>query len=93
MGKAFKWIQPEVYPLFVAVGAAIGLCGFAITRNLAINPDVRINKDDRSAGVLENYKEGKSYKDNILRKYVTDKSPEIMPGFNSYFSGSQSSKS
>jgi hypothetical protein len=50
----------------------------------------RINKDDRTAGVLENYKEGKSYKDNFLRKFVHNKSPEIMPAFNDYFSGSQS---
>jgi hypothetical protein len=27
--------------LFAAMGAALGICGFAIARNIAINPDVR----------------------------------------------------
>ncbi|KAL3683711.1 hypothetical protein R1sor_001733 [Riccia sorocarpa] len=84
-----RWIRPEVYPLFAAIGAAVGLCGFCIFRNLAINPDVRINRDDRSAGVLENYSEGKSYKDHPLRMYVENRSPEIMPAINKYFSTSK----
>jgi hypothetical protein len=32
----------------------------------------RINKDDRAAGVLENFKEGKAYKDHGFRRYVAD---------------------
>lgn len=32
----------------------------------------RINKDDRAAGVLENFKEGKAYKDHSFRRYVAD---------------------
>lgn len=31
----------QIYPLFLAIGAALGICGYAIARNLAINPDVR----------------------------------------------------
>jgi len=31
----------QIFPLFAAMGAALGICGFAIARNIAINPDVR----------------------------------------------------
>lgn len=31
----------QVYPLFAAVGAAIGICGFQLVRNVMINPEVR----------------------------------------------------
>ncbi|KAG6551370.1 hypothetical protein Mapa_007016 [Marchantia paleacea] len=89
MGGGNRWIRPEIYPLFAAMGTAVGLCGFCIFRNLAINPDVRINKDDRAAGVLENFSEGKSYKDHSVRMYVANRAPEIMPGLNKYFSSSK----
>lgn len=46
----------------------------------------RISKEDRAAGVLENYKEGKAYKQHGLREYVQKCEPQIMPGFNKYFS-------
>ncbi|KAJ7529553.1 hypothetical protein O6H91_15G057000 [Diphasiastrum complanatum] len=84
-----RWVKPEIYPLFLAVGTAVGLCGFAMARNLAANPDVRINKEDRAAGVLENYDEGKRYHDHAVRRYVSDAKPEIMPGINKYFSSSK----
>jgi len=81
-----RWIKPEIYPLFLAIGAALGICGYAMARNLAINPDVRISKEDRAAGVLDNYKEGKAYKQHGLREYLGKCEPQIMPGFNKYFS-------
>jgi hypothetical protein len=84
-----RWIKPEIFPLFAAMGAALGICGFAIARNIAINPDVRISKEDRAAGILDNYKEGKTYKDHGLREYLKDCSPEIMPVLNRYFSTSK----
>ncbi|CAM6033189.1 unnamed protein product [Sphagnum compactum] len=85
-----RWIKPEIFPLFAAMGAALGICGFAIARNIAINPDVRsVSKEDRAAGILENYNEGKSYKDHSLREYVKDCKPEIMPGLNRFFSASK----
>lgn len=31
----------QVYPLFAAVGAAVGICGFQLVRNICINPEVR----------------------------------------------------
>ncbi|MBA0604312.1 hypothetical protein Goshw_008322, partial [Gossypium schwendimanii] len=27
-----------VYPLFAAVGVAVGICGFQLVRNICINP-------------------------------------------------------
>ncbi|KAG0579235.1 hypothetical protein KC19_4G083800 [Ceratodon purpureus] len=84
-----RWIKPEIYPLFLAIGTALGICGYAMARNLAINPDVRISKEDRAAGVLENYKEGEAYKMHGLRAFVGKHEPQIMPGVNNYFSGAK----
>ncbi|CAL9050911.1 unnamed protein product [Musa banksii] len=38
---ASRWFRPEVYPLFAAVGVAVGICGFQLIRNICINPEVR----------------------------------------------------
>jgi hypothetical protein len=46
-GQAFKWVRPEVSPLFVAIGLAVGICGYSITRNLMTNPAVYVRKDRR----------------------------------------------
>ncbi|QCE13843.1 uncharacterized protein LOC114164105 [Vigna unguiculata] len=82
---ANRWLRPEVYPLFAAVGAAIGICGFQLVRNICINPEVRVNKEGRKAGVLENFAEGEKYTEHFLRKYVRNRSPEIMPSLNNFF--------
>ncbi|ESW10123.1 hypothetical protein PHAVU_009G182600 [Phaseolus vulgaris] len=82
---ANRWLRPEVYPLFAAVGAAVGICGFQLVRNICINPEVRVNKEGRKAGVLENFSEGEKYTEHFLRKYVRNRSPEIMPSLNSFF--------
>ncbi|KAG0502576.1 hypothetical protein HPP92_002648 [Vanilla planifolia] len=83
---ASRWFRPEVYPLFAAVGTAIGICGFQLVRNVCINPEVRVNKEGRSAGVLENFSEGEKYAEHGLRKFVRGRNPEIMPKLNSFFS-------
>ncbi|CAM6045819.1 unnamed protein product [Sphagnum compactum] len=87
MGKpltwAQRWIVPEVYPAVAVLGTALSLCIFSMGRNLSINPDIRINKDDRAAGVLENYREGKAYKDHGFRRYLKDVKPSA---FSRYFS-------
>ncbi|XP_039123880.1 uncharacterized protein LOC120260464 [Dioscorea cayenensis subsp. rotundata] len=80
-----RWLRPEVYPLFGAVGVAIGICGYQLFRNLRINPEVRINKEGRAAGVLENFAEGHKYAEHSLRKFVRNKTPEIMPSINKFF--------
>ncbi|KAL2922846.1 hypothetical protein RDABS01_014337 [Bienertia sinuspersici] len=89
MGGGFRWVRPEVYPLFASVGVAIGICGFQLVRNICINPEVRVTKENRAAGVLDNFTEGEKYSEHSLRKFVRSKSPEIMPGINSFFSDPQ----
>ncbi|RDX58116.1 hypothetical protein CR513_62590, partial [Mucuna pruriens] len=83
---ANRWLRPEVYPLFAAVGVAVGICGLQLIRNICINPDVRVSKEKRSLGVLENSGEGERYAEHVLRKFVRNKEPEIMPSINSFFS-------
>ncbi|KVD98163.1 NADH-ubiquinone reductase complex 1 MLRQ subunit, partial [Cynara cardunculus var. scolymus] len=36
-----RWLRPEVYPLFAAVGVAVGICGMQLVRNISGNPEVR----------------------------------------------------
>ncbi|CAN1753514.1 hypothetical protein LINPERHAP1_LOCUS5203 [Linum perenne] len=81
-----RWLRPEVYPLFASVGVAVGICGFQLVRNICINPEVRVKKDNRAAGILENFAEGEKYKEHYIRKLVRNRSPEIMPKLNSFFS-------
>ncbi|XP_041014212.1 uncharacterized protein LOC121257317 [Juglans microcarpa x Juglans regia] len=81
-----RWLRPEVYPLFAAVGVAVGICGMQLVRNICTNPEVRVIKEKRAAGVLENFEEGEKYKEHGLRKFVRNKSPEIMPSVNKFFS-------
>ncbi|CAA7407677.1 unnamed protein product [Spirodela intermedia] len=80
-----KWLRPEVYPLFAAVGVAVGICGFQLVRNVCINPEVRVNKEGRTSGVLDNFAEGEKYAEHGLRKFLRNKSPEIMPAINGFF--------
>ncbi|RWW44686.1 hypothetical protein BHE74_00049526 [Ensete ventricosum] len=135
-----RWLRPEVYPLFAAVGVAVGICGMQLVRNISTNPEVRfwmnicllfyeewwdnksyavtelfgctfkvtsrldsnkhkknsianhgapvirVNKQNRAAGVLENFCEGEKYAEHGLRKFVRNKAPEIMPAVNKFFS-------
>ncbi|MED6195992.1 hypothetical protein PIB30_043029 [Stylosanthes scabra] len=83
---ANRWIRPEVYPLFAAVGVVVGICGLQLVRNICINPEVRVSKEKRSAGVLENFDEGEKYAEHGLRKFVRNRDPEIMPSINTFFS-------
>lgn len=47
--------------------------------------NVRVTKENRAAGVLDNFAEGEKYSQHVLRKYVRNKSPEIMPSINGFF--------
>ncbi|MTV29004.1 hypothetical protein FTX61_27085 [Nitriliruptoraceae bacterium ZYF776] len=80
-----RWLRPEVYPLFAALGVAVGICGMQLVRNISGNPEVRVNKENRAAGILDNFAEGEKYAEHPLRKFVRNKSPEIMPNINSFF--------
>ena len=33
-------VPPQVSPLFVAIGLAVGICGYSVARNLMTNPAV-----------------------------------------------------
>ncbi|TXG50344.1 hypothetical protein EZV62_022868 [Acer yangbiense] len=44
-----------------------------------------VNKENRAAGVLDNFAEGEKYSEHFLRKYVRNRTPEIMPSINSFF--------
>ncbi|XP_052198078.1 uncharacterized protein LOC127804979 [Diospyros lotus] len=80
-----RWLRPEVYPLFAAVGVAVGICGMQLVRNIRINPEVRVNKENRAAGVLENHAEGEKYAEHFVRRFVRNRAPEIMPSINKFF--------
>lgn len=47
---------------------------------------LRVTKENRAAGVLDNFSEGEKYAEHALRKFVRNKSPEIMPSINGFFS-------
>lgn len=52
---------------------------------IIISGKCRVTKENRSAGVLDNYAEGEKYAEHALRKYVRNRAPEIMPSINSFF--------
>ncbi|XP_020107391.1 uncharacterized protein LOC109723446 [Ananas comosus] len=81
-----RWLRPEVYPLFAAVGVAVGICGMQLIRNISTNPEVRVNKQNRAAGVLDNFDEGERYAEHGVRKFLRNKTPQIMPSINKFFS-------
>ncbi|KAK6930867.1 NADH-ubiquinone reductase complex 1 MLRQ subunit [Dillenia turbinata] len=81
-----RWLKPEVYPLFASVGVAVGICGMQLVRNITTNPEVRVTKEHRAAGILDNHAEGEKYAEHKLRKFVRGRPPQIMPNINSKFS-------
>ncbi|KAK4490752.1 hypothetical protein RD792_001458 [Penstemon davidsonii] len=56
-----RWVKPEVYPLIGAMTFVTGMCVFQLTRNVLLNPAVRIDKSHRKTAVLENQEEGEKY--------------------------------
>ncbi|KAG5544735.1 hypothetical protein RHGRI_017247 [Rhododendron griersonianum] len=46
---------------------------------------LRVTKENRTAGVLDNFAEGENYSQHALRKFVGNKAPEIMPNINKFF--------
>ncbi|XP_004304209.1 PREDICTED: uncharacterized protein LOC101313329 [Fragaria vesca subsp. vesca] len=87
-----RWIRPEVYPLMAAMTFVTSLCVFQLTRNVILNPDVRVNKAHRRMAVLDNEEEGERYAEHGLRKYLRTRRPEVMPTINHFFSHSQEDK-
>nr|XP_043613910.1 uncharacterized protein LOC122585856 [Erigeron canadensis] len=81
-----RWIKPEIYPLMIPIGAVIGLVATQLIRNISTNPEVRVTKENRTAGILENHEEGEKYAEHGLRKFVRGRNSQIMPSINEYFS-------
>ncbi|CAK9179090.1 unnamed protein product [Ilex paraguariensis] len=81
-----RWLRPEAYPIFAAVGTVVGICSMQLIRNITTNPEVRVKKENRAAGVLDNFAEGERYSQHSLRKFVRGRRPEIMPNVNGFFS-------
>ena len=46
---------------------------------------IRVCKEKWAAGVLDNFAEGEMYAEHFLRKFVRNKSPEIMLSINKFF--------
>jgi len=46
---------------------------------------IRVSKEKWAAGVLDNFAEGEMYAEHFLRKFVRNKSPEIMLSINKFF--------
>ncbi|XP_009792586.1 uncharacterized protein LOC107768274 [Nicotiana tabacum] len=81
-----RWMRPEVYPLMAAMTFVTGMCVFQLTRNVLLNPDVRIKKAHRSMAILENEEEGEKYAQHSLRKFLRTRPPQVMPSINRFFS-------
>ncbi|KAM3371990.1 hypothetical protein ACQJBY_019067 [Aegilops geniculata] len=81
-----RWLRPEVYPIFAATGVAVSICAMQLIRNITTNPEVRVTKENRAAGVQENFDEGKRYSQHGFRKFIDRQRPEIMPAINNFFS-------
>ncbi|XP_010937886.1 uncharacterized protein [Elaeis guineensis] len=76
-----RWVKPEVYPLMAAMTLVTGMCVFQLTRNMILNPDVRINKTRRSTAILDNAEEGEMYSQHSFRKFLYRLRPSVLPSF------------
>ena len=47
---------------------------------------LRVTKENRAAGILDNFEEGEKYAQHSLRKFVRNKPSQIMPSINKWFS-------
>ncbi|BAF22136.2 Os07g0604600, partial [Oryza sativa Japonica Group] len=82
-----RWLKPDVYPLIAAMTFVTGLCTFQLTRNVFMNPDVRVNKNNRKSAVLENAEEGEKYHQHAFRRFLATQRPEVFPALNRFFAG------
>ncbi|KAI9192014.1 hypothetical protein LWI28_016963 [Acer negundo] len=71
-----------------ATGVAVGICGMQLIKNIIGNPEVRVLKEKRAAGVLDNFAKSDKYKELALRKYVRNKAPQIMSSIKDFFTKS-----
>lgn len=80
----------QVYPLIAAMSFVTGMCVFQLTRNVLMNPDVRVSKRHRQSAVLDNADEGQRYSQHAFRRFLSTQRPEVFPALNRFFSGSES---
>ncbi|XP_066393765.1 uncharacterized protein [Miscanthus floridulus] len=73
-----RWVRPEVYPLFATTGVAVGICVMQLVRNITTNPEVRVTKENRAAGVLDNHDEGRRYSQHGVRRFWLSKRRDYM---------------
>ncbi|WOK91630.1 hypothetical protein Cni_G00321 [Canna indica] len=76
----------QVYPLMAAMTFVTSLCVFQLTRNVFMNPDVRVNKTNRTTAVLDNAEEGEKYSQHSFRRFLRQRRPEVFPALNNFFS-------
>ncbi|KAL5724836.1 hypothetical protein ACHQM5_008047 [Ranunculus cassubicifolius] len=80
-----RWLRPEVYPLLGAMTFVTSMVAFQLTRNVLLNPAVRVDKKLRKTAILENEKEGEKYAQHRFRKFLRTQSPEVMTTLNQFF--------
>jgi len=80
----------QVYPLIAAMSFVTGMCVFQLTRNVLMNPDVRVSKSNRQSAVLDNADEGQRYNQHAFRRFLSTQRPEVFPALNRFFSESSS---
>jgi hypothetical protein len=51
----------QVYPLFVTTGVVVRLYAMQLVRAITTNLEVRVTNEKHTAGVLENFDEGRCY--------------------------------
>ncbi|ONM21331.1 hypothetical protein Zm00014a_004537 [Zea mays] len=73
-----RWVRAEVYPLFATTGVAVGICVMQLVRNITTNPEVRVTKEKRAAGVLDNHDEGRRYSQHGVRRFWLSKRRDYM---------------
>ncbi|KAH9260263.1 hypothetical protein BASA81_001433 [Batrachochytrium salamandrivorans] len=54
-------MTPDTYPVLFAIFAGVSLAGWFSVRGLMYNPDVKINKVQRSQTIRSNETEGKAW--------------------------------
>ncbi|CAL8462600.1 g2133 [Coccomyxa elongata] len=77
--QAHRWIRPDVYPLFAAVGIGVAAAAVIMSRKLTADPSVTMWRSKRGEDVDEAL--AKKYNDNWLRRSVHGRPIAILPDF------------
>ncbi|EIE23897.1 hypothetical protein COCSUDRAFT_62427 [Coccomyxa subellipsoidea C-169] len=77
---AYRWVRPDVYPLFAAVGVGVAAAAVIMSRKLTADPSVTMWRSMRGKDVNED--QANKYNDNVLRRMVHGRPIAILPDFN-----------